>query len=53
MVDAAVAESAEGSQYLPQLEARYDQQASAELPSSDDLAAEFERYLRDLDPGDT
>ena len=52
MVDDAVAESAEGSQYLPQLEARYDLQASAELPTPDDLAAEFERYLRDLDPGD-
>ncbi|MFI5046902.1 MAG: PAC2 family protein [Acidimicrobiia bacterium] len=52
MVDEAVAESAEGSTYLPQLEAHYDLQASAEIPSSDDLAAEFERYLRDLDAGD-
>ena len=49
MVDAAVSESAEGSAYLPQLEAQYDLRASAEIPSSDDLAAEFERYLRDLD----
>jgi proteasome assembly chaperone (PAC2) family protein len=52
MVDDAVADSAEGAAYLPQLEAHYDLQASAQIPSSDDLAAEFERYLRDLDPGD-
>jgi proteasome assembly chaperone (PAC2) family protein len=51
MVDDAVAQSAEGSAYLPQLEAHYDLQASAEIPSSDDLAAEFERYLRELDEG--
>jgi predicted ATP-grasp superfamily ATP-dependent carboligase len=51
MVDEAIADSAEGSAYLPQLEAHYDLQASAEIPSSDDLAAEFERYLRDLDAG--
>ncbi|MET0627088.1 MAG: PAC2 family protein [Acidimicrobiia bacterium] len=53
MVDEAVAESSEGAVYLPQLEAHYDLQASAEIPSSDDLAAEFERYLRDLDEGTT
>ncbi|HEX5586480.1 MAG TPA: PAC2 family protein, partial [Acidimicrobiia bacterium] len=53
MVDEAVAESSEGATYLPQLEAHYDLQASAEIPSSDDLAAEFERYLRDLDEGST
>jgi hypothetical protein len=35
--------------YVPELEARYDRQTAAEIPSSDDLAAEFERYLRDLD----
>jgi hypothetical protein len=44
-----VAENPEASGYLPQLEADYDRRADAELPSSDDLAAEFERYLRDLD----
>jgi len=52
MVDDAVSESAEGAGYLPQLEARYDAAATSELPSSDDLAADFERYLRDLDEGD-
>jgi proteasome assembly chaperone (PAC2) family protein len=51
MVDEAVADSAEGTAYLPQLESRYDLQAAAEIPSSDDLAAEFERYLRDFGPG--
>ena len=49
LVDDAVAENPEASGYLPQLEAEYDRQASDQLPSSDDLAAEFERYLRELD----
>jgi proteasome assembly chaperone (PAC2) family protein len=49
LVDDAVAENPEASGYLPQLEAEYDRQASEQLPSSDDLAAEFERYLRELD----
>jgi proteasome assembly chaperone (PAC2) family protein len=49
LVDEAVAENPEASGYLPQLEAEYDRQATEQLPSSDDLAAEFERYLRDLD----
>jgi hypothetical protein len=49
LVDEAVAENPEASGYLPQLEAEYDRQATEQLPSSDDLAAEFERYLRELD----
>jgi proteasome assembly chaperone (PAC2) family protein len=49
MVDDAIAESPEAASYVPQLEARYDQEAAASIPSSDDLAAEFERYLRELD----
>jgi proteasome assembly chaperone (PAC2) family protein len=49
LVDDAVAENPEASGYLPQLEAEYDRQAAEQLPSSDDLAAEFERYLRELD----
>jgi predicted ATP-grasp superfamily ATP-dependent carboligase len=49
LVDDAVAENPEASGYLPQLEAEYDRQASEQIPSSDDLAAEFERYLRELD----
>jgi proteasome assembly chaperone (PAC2) family protein len=49
LVDDAVADNPEARGYLPKLEAQYDRQAAEELPSSDDLAAEFERYLRDLD----
>ena len=49
LVDDAVAENPDASGYLPQLEAEYDRQATEQLPSSDDLAAEFERYLRELD----
>jgi predicted ATP-grasp superfamily ATP-dependent carboligase len=49
MVDEAISASPEAMTYVPELEARYDRQAAAEIPSSDDLAAEFERYLRDLD----
>jgi len=49
LVDDAVAENPDASGYLPQLEAEYDRQATDQLPSSDDLAAEFERYLRELD----
>ena len=45
LVDDAVAENPEASGYLPQLEAEYDRQASEQLPTSDDLAADFERYL--------
>ena len=49
LVDEAVAENPDASGYLPQLEAEYDRQATEQLPSSEDLAAEFERYLRELD----
>ena len=49
LIDEAVAENPEASEYLPQLEAEYDRQAAEQLPSSEDLAAEFERYLRELD----
>jgi hypothetical protein len=49
LVDDAVADNPEASGYLPQLEADYDRHADEQVPSSDDLAAEFERYLRDLD----
>jgi proteasome assembly chaperone (PAC2) family protein len=53
MVDEAIGESPEAAAYVPELEARYDRQTAAEIPSSEDLAAEFERYLRELeDPPD-
>ena len=48
LVDDAVSENPEASGYLPQLEAQYDRQAAEQIPSSEDLAAEFERYLREL-----
>ena len=53
MVDRAIADSAEAGAYVPQLEAMYDLRTSEDLPSSEDIAAEFERYLRELpeDPG--
>lgn len=49
MVDDAIAESPEIGSYVPELEARYDRQAAEAIPTSEDLAAEFERYLRELD----
>lgn len=49
MVSDAISESPEAASYVPELEARYDRQAAEEIPSSEDLAAEFERYLRELD----
>ena len=36
-------------QYVRALERRYDTQAESSLPTSDDLAAEFERFLRQHD----
>jgi len=48
LVDDAVSENPEARGYLPQLEAQYDRQAAEQIPSSEDLAAEFERYLREL-----
>ncbi len=53
MVDEAIADSPEAAAYVPELEARYDRQTAEQIPSSDDLAAEVERYLRELeDPPD-
>jgi predicted ATP-grasp superfamily ATP-dependent carboligase len=49
LVDDAVADNPEATGYLPQLEAEYDRYATEQLPTSDDLAADFERYLRELD----
>jgi proteasome assembly chaperone (PAC2) family protein len=45
--DEAVAEDLQASAYLRMLEGEYDRRAEAALPSADDLAAEFERFLRD------
>jgi len=53
-VNEAMAENDEIVQYVLALEERYDTQAESSLPTSEDLAAEFERFLRqrDNDPPD-
>ena len=53
-VNEAMTENDEIVQYVRALEQRYDTQAKSSLPTSDDLAAEFERFLRqhDNDPPD-
>jgi len=45
--DEAVAEDDQAAAYVRMLEHDHDRRAEATLPSADDLAAEFERYLRD------
>ena len=45
--DEAVAEDEQASAYVAMLEREYDQRAEEAIPSGDDLAAEFERFLRD------
>lgn len=51
-VDAAMEEDDDVVHYVRRLEERFDQQAQADLPDGDDLAAEFERYLRHQDDPD-
>jgi len=46
-VDAAVADDVEASAYVRQLEAQADQRLAQEATSGDDLAAEFEKFLRE------
>ena len=46
-LDDAVAEDADASSYIPRLEAHYDRQAEDQIPTPDDLAEEFERFLQD------
>lgn len=45
--DEAVADDRQAALYLTMLESEYDRRAEASLPSADDLAAEFERFLKD------
>ena len=45
--DEAVAEDEQASAYVSMLEREYDQKAEEAIPSGDDLAAEFERFLRE------
>jgi proteasome assembly chaperone (PAC2) family protein len=46
-VNSAVAEDSEASSYVRQLERQVDERLSEDLPSGDDLAAEFERFLEE------
>ena len=48
-VNEAMTEDDEVSAYVRHLERRYDQQAESAMPDADDLAAEFERFLRQQD----
>ncbi|MEX1106769.1 MAG: PAC2 family protein [Ilumatobacteraceae bacterium] len=45
--DEAVSDDMQASAYLRMLEAEYDRRTEASLPTADDLAADFERFLRD------
>jgi proteasome assembly chaperone (PAC2) family protein len=45
--DEAVLDDAQARAYVGMLEREYDRRAEAQLPTADDLAAEFERFLRD------
>ena len=46
-LSAAVANDAEASAYVAQLEAHYDRQTEQQVSSGDDIAAELERFLRE------
>ena len=48
--DDAVAEDDKARAYVRMLEIEFDRRAEAELPSGDDLAAEFQRFLDERDP---
>ena len=48
--DEAVSEDAQASAYVRMLEDDYDRRAEATLPSGDDLAADFERFLQEQHP---
>ncbi len=47
--DEAVAEDAQAGVYVRMLEHQFDQRSEASLPSGDDLAAELEAFLKDLE----
>lgn len=48
-VDEAMADNDDIQGYVQRLEQRYDRRAEAQLPNADELAAEFERFLRQQD----
>lgn len=45
--DEAVAEDEHAAQYVRMLEHEYDKRVEAAIPTADDLAADFERFLRE------
>lgn len=45
--DEAVAEDPQAASYVRMLEHEYDRRAEAAMPSADDLAADFEKFLRE------
>ena len=45
--DEAVAEDEQAAKYVAMLESEYDKRMEAAIPSADDLAAEFEKFLRE------
>ena len=47
--DEAVAEDAQAVSYVRMLERQFDQRTEALLPTSEDLAAELEAFLNDLE----
>lgn len=51
-VDAAMEEDDDVVHYVRRLEERFDHRLEAEMPDGDDLAAEFERFLRQQDDTD-
>ena len=50
--DAAVDGDQQTEQYVKMLEEEYDRRTEASVPSGEDLAAEFERFLREQDDED-
>jgi proteasome assembly chaperone (PAC2) family protein len=46
-LDEAVADDDDARAYVPRLEALYDREAEDQIPSADDLAEEFERFLEE------
>jgi hypothetical protein len=51
-LDEAVAQDDDARTYVPRLEEYYDREAEDQIPSGDDLAEEFERFLQDRRPDD-
>ncbi|MAT21144.1 MAG: carboxylate--amine ligase, partial [Acidimicrobiaceae bacterium] len=48
-VDEAMADDDDVTGYVRRLEEQYDRRAESSIPNADDLAAEFERFLRQQD----